>query len=206
MTNGDDVQRELRALLTAVGPSPAFGSGVHTRVAEEGAWRSRGAAWAWALGGAVCLASFAWALMARAPAVSSVPTAPAMVSAGLAQLLVPPTSAQPDERAGQPQISRRARPSVPPLAPASAAVVNAEAGDSHVLVPDDQRIALVNLLHRLHQGRATVPAGVVPAYDKDGLLVPPAPFVIAPLPAPTLLDPDPNGPTGDPKGPANDKQ
>jgi hypothetical protein len=208
MTNGDDVQRELQALLTAVDPSPAFAAGVRARVAEEGAQRSRGAAWAWALGGAVCLASFAWPLLPRGPSVVSDPTAPAKGSVALAQPHVPPTSSQPrpPERAGLAQISRRARSGVPPLAPAPAAVVNAEAGDTYVLVPDDQRIALVNLLQRLHQGRATVPASIVPAYDKDGLLVPPPLIVIAPLPGPALLDLDDKSAAGDAKGSAKDKQ
>jgi hypothetical protein len=84
--------------------------------------------------------------------------------------------------------------------------VSAEAGDSRVLVPDDQRIALVYLLRRLHEGRATVPASIVPAYDKDGLLVPPELIVIAPLASLTQPDPDDRRTPEDPKGPGKDKQ
>ncbi len=206
MTNGDDIQRDLETLLAGVDPSPAFAPGVRARVAAAGAQRSRGAAWAWALGGAVCLASFAWALMARGPAVASVPPASAKVSIARQQPQVPRTLTQPPERVDRSRVSRQAGLASSRPAPADVEDVNAFTSDSRVLVPDDQRIALVNLLQRLHQGRATVPANVVPAYDKDGLLVPPPPIVIAPLPDPALLDPDDKGVAADPKGPAKDKQ
>jgi hypothetical protein len=206
MTNGGDVQRELQALLSAVDPSPAFAPGVRARVVAAGAPRSRGAAWAWALGGAVCLASFAWALMVRGPAVVSVPPAPVTSSAALAQPLRQATPMGPAAKSDGSRFGRRLRLRAAPSAPADVEWVSAEAGDPRVLVPDDQRIALVTLLQRLHQGRATVPAGVVPAYDRDGLLVPPEPLVIVPLPDPASLDPDDKGATADPKGPVKDKQ
>ena len=76
-----------------------------------------------------------------------------------------------------------------------------------MLVPDDQRIALVHLLQRLHQGRATVPVSVMPAYDEDGLLVPPEPVVIVLLPSPAPPDPDDaGGGKGDSRNVGKDKQ
>jgi hypothetical protein len=206
MTNCDDSQRDLEALVARVNPSPAFVAAVRTRVAEDAERRSHRAAFVWALGGLLCLASLVWALAARRPVAGSVPAA-TTVSAALAAPSVPPELAltQPRARPDRAHGSRAVRLDATP-APAEAAAANGEAGDSRVLVPDDQRIALVNLLQRLHLGRATVPAGVVPAYDKDGLLVPPELIVIAPLPDPVLLDPDDKGATVDPKGPAKDKQ
>lgn len=205
MTNGDDVQRELQALLSAVDPSSAFAPGVRARVAASGAERSRGAAWTWALG-AACLAALAWALMARGPAVASVHPASAKVSVVGAQPQVLRTQTQPPERVDRSDRSRHAGLASSRPAPADVGDGNAFTSDSRVLVPDDQRIALVNLLQRLHQGRATVPVSVVPAYDKDGLLVPPEPIVIAPLADPALLDPDDKSMTADPGGSAKDKR
>ena len=204
MTNRDDIQRDLQTLLVAADPSPAFAVAVRTRVAEDVGRRSHRAAFVWVLGGAVCLASLVWALAARRPAAISVPSAPAMVSAALRGPRVPPTLPQPRARTERSQSGRRVRLGV--LPPVEAAAAAGEASDSRVLVPDDQRIALVYLLRRLHQGRATVPMSVVPAYDKDGLLVLPEPVVIAPLPEPALLDPGDKSATADPKGPAKDKQ
>ena len=81
MTNRDDLQRDLQALLAVTDPSPAFAARVRTRVEEDGTRRSHRAAFVCALGGALCLASLAWALVVRKPAVASVPSAPAMISA-----------------------------------------------------------------------------------------------------------------------------
>jgi hypothetical protein len=213
MTNRDDLQRDLQALLTGVSPSTAFAAAVRTRVAEDDARRSRRVALAWGLGGAVCLGSLAWGLAPRRPAVASVPSASATIAAAVPEPQAPPAVTRLAVGTDQPLSTRPVRLGIPrrapadvAAAPAHVAAVNDEAGGSRVLVPDDQRIALVYLLQRLHQGRATVPATIVPAYDKDGLLVPPEPIVIAPLASLALPNPDDRRTPEDPKEPGKDKQ
>jgi hypothetical protein len=208
MMERDDIQRDLQVLLVGANPSSAFAAGVRTGVAEDAARRSRRTAVAWALGGAACLASLVWALTARRPAVASVASAPVMVSATLAGPQRPVALSPLGARTERPRNGRRAGVDVPPPAAADAVALSAASVDARVLVPDDQRIALVHLLLRLHQGRATVPASIVPAYDKDGLLLPPEPVVITLLPNPAPPDPDledAGGGKADPRKAGRDK-
>jgi hypothetical protein len=188
MTNPDDIQRDLGGLLADVTPSTTFAARVRTRVAEDAARGSRRAVYAWALGGAVCLASLGWVLTAHRSAATPIASAPATVSAALVGQQAPAVPIQPRARTERPQGSRRVRLDAPQPTPADVETLSVQTGDGRVLVPDDQRIALVHLLLRLHQGRATVPASIVPAYDQDGLLIPPEPVVIAPLPNPAPPD------------------
>ena len=51
-----------------------------------------------------------------------------------------------------------------------------------MLVADDQMTALVHYLDRLNQGVVPASGSSGPQYDAEGVLVPPAPLVIAPLP------------------------
>jgi hypothetical protein len=151
------------------------------------------------------MASLVWAVAGRRPVATAVPSASARVSAALAGPRAPRALTRPGARTDRPQSRPRVRLEVPPLG-AAAAEGAGDASDSRVLVPDDQRIALVSLLQRLHQGRATVPVSLVPAYDKDGLLVPPERIVIAPLPSLAPPDPDDLGDgTVNPRKPGRDK-
>jgi hypothetical protein len=207
MTSGEEIHRQLQALLAGADPSPAFAAGVRARLVEDAVRRTRRRAIAWALGGTVCAASLALAVMDHRPSSALVHPAASKRAAAVEGPRVRPDSVQlrgPVERS---HVSRLEAPGAPRPAPTVVEDVAVTPGDPRVLVPDDQRIALVRLLQRLRQGRATVPASIVPAYDKDGLLVALPPIVIAPLPGPTLLDPDDNsGPTRDSKGSGKDKQ
>jgi hypothetical protein len=167
----DVIQRELRALLAEVEPSPAFAAGVRARIAADDAKRGRAWLW-WAMpAAAVLMVGVAtWPLVSRR-VVPSRPSAADRVAAVVPTPVVVPAPGPspvpaPHAVAREPQI-----------------VPQPAAHGFEVLVPDDQMTALVHYLDGLNRGVVPASGASGPQYDADGVLVPPAPLVITPLPA-----------------------
>jgi hypothetical protein len=178
MTNPDDIQRDLEALLAAAAPSPAFSNAVREAIACRAAqWQRRLVTGAWAMGTSTVMAAVLVGVVAvrsqtvrvqprsSAPMASAGPSfAPSVAPAGAVVAIVPPTSAwhQRTHAAGTAE---------------TVSTVSTE-----VLVPDDERLALVHLLQGLKEDRASVPPTLGPRFDENGKLLPPEPVVIEPLP------------------------
>ncbi len=170
-----DIQRELRALLAEVAPSPAFAAGVRARIAADEAKRSR--AWlAWAIPAAavVTVGVGAWLFVPRL-------ITPALPGATQSVTFTPGASAPAQVAVNVPAASHASAPRIVAREPRTPAPHPASR-EFEVLVPDDQMTALVHYLDRLNEGITPTATTFGPTYDADGLLVAPVPLVITPLP------------------------
>jgi hypothetical protein len=174
MTNPDDIERDLGGLLADVTPSTTFAARVRTRVAEDAARGSRRAVFAWAISTATVMSAVLVGVVeVRKPTVHVQPrsSTSAALAAGPVVTAVAPAGAV----GARLHSTLSGHPRTPTAG--GAATVSTE-----VLVPDDERLALIHLLQGLKEDRASVPATLGPRFDADGKLLPPEPVVIEPLP------------------------
>jgi hypothetical protein len=187
----DDALRDLRDALS-LEPAPGFAARVRAQVEQERADRRLRRWHLWsvvALPAAAALAIF----VALRPSDHQTPTA-----AGRSASVAPPIVQVPAAAASAgPRIAAPAlAPSRPerPNRPRGGAVMTAAAGsrprELEVLVPDDQRIALMRLLAALREGRAVVPPGSPIVDEVTGELLVPAPIELRPI----AVDPLPGTP------------
>jgi len=168
----DDIQRDLEAMLAAA-PSPAFQVRVRQRIAEEAVrprW-SRGTVWTAAAAGCV-LAIVGMALPWRAVARNRPAAAPPVQ----ARAISPPNSSQSGAIREAPRSAGSTRGRAAHAPPAS------PARPDEVMVPPGEQLALIHLLQGLKEHRISVPPPLGPNVDADGLLLPPDPVTIVPLP------------------------
>jgi len=175
MTNPDDIQHDLEALLAAADPSPAFVRGIHEAIAAEAApWRRRLVRGAWVVGTTTFASAIVAGVFAVRPPTGRVQPASSAAAAS-ATSAVPPSVSPADVVVASlhPASSRHQR---------THTAGGAKTVSTEVLVPDDERLALIHLLQGLKEDRASVPTTLGPTFDADGKLLPPEPVVIVPLP------------------------
>lgn len=182
----DQAQHDLGSLLAAVEPSPALAVSVRTRIAQQRVRSAHPTVLALATAFAICVSAGTWAVVSRRSDRPSdvsraigAPTSEALRPAVIESKVAPVATTAASQLTA---LVQRASQTIPEGAPV-------RSGDGRVLVPDDQRVALIHLLQGIRAGRETVPQRLLPIYDKDGLIVPPTPVVVSPLLA--LAPPDP---------------
>jgi hypothetical protein len=190
MTNDMDVLKEFAEMLADVEPSPNFGARVRQRIDAAPRRRISGVAWRHVfLGGVATGLTAALVILAMAGR----PHAPVLVDPGA----VPPpvSSAGRSDTGLAPSPARTLRPRADArMGVALAPSVVDEAPtvgwlDGHeVIVPVDERAALGRLLRHAVSDRSMGFASFAPVYDKDGLLLPPAPIAMVLLPDLSMED------------------
>ena len=177
----DEALRDLRAAL-AVEPSPEFAVRVRAQVERERArgWPRHWRTWMIALVPAtaalvfVLLAPFNQTTPAPTRPVASIaPRAEITRTAGTPAPAVATSAVAGDVPAVQPNRSR-ARAVI-------TAAVDPPRRELEVLVPDDQRVALMRLLAALREGRAAVPPGAPIIDEITGELLRPTPLEMPPI-------------------------
>lgn len=190
MTDEPDVLDELESLLTAVDPSPAFAAGVRARIAARADGRARPWAWRVAIGAGLAVLALAVAWVGR-PLLSGGHAAVPAPTQPVRTLAAAGPAAASDAVAGASDPTPASVQSVSSGATSQTVTQRFKLGDDDVVVPDDQRLALIHLLAGVRSGRATVPTAILPVFDDDGLLILP-PVVITPLPGSAGADGDDN--------------
>jgi hypothetical protein len=170
----DDIRRDLEAMLAAAAPSPAFHVRVRQRIAEEAVRPRWSKASVWTAAAAACVLAIGVGMaLPRRAVTRNRPTASLPV---LARATSPPSSSQSDAIREAPRSAGFARGRAAHERRASPGRLD------EVMVPPGEQLALIYLLQGLKEHRVSVPPPLGPNVDADGLLLPPDPVTIVPLP------------------------